>query len=392
MKENYNSNSNSDSNDSQNNLSKKNIHFRKTLLSKIYFIMFSTSIVLLVAITIINIIFIFYEILLPRIFFPGLIIYIATFICAGAGVGSYGPVNRSEPQLMYMRKCTSIVMLIICLIIFPIFLYQNFNLYSSINEAKNFCIENNGKSKGDIYSALFEEKERIFALRKNLHYKHKNGLTCLESQKCLKSISNSQIFVCNYNHQEKYNNSRCNKVFETDQVMNTFDNANMAYFVASCMDLKKDKIRPNIEIYRCFSSKNLCKDDSITKEEENEIEINHKKNIKKNDEQIFDIDRKLYNVGYEMYSYDMNCSSNIIFNLLLIVVILFILANCFLSVSWYVIGISNIMKHFGYIEDNEKKYYEEKTRQMNNMYNEAHIVNENQNKNEIDETTPIIVK
>ena len=42
--------------------------------------------------------------------------------------------------------------------------------------------------------------------------------------------------------------------------------------------------------------------------------------------------------------------------------------------------------------DKEKKYYEEKTRQMNNMYNEAHIVNENQNKNEIDETTPIIVK
>ena len=368
--------------------SKKHIHFRKTFLSKSYFIIFFISLILILGITIINTILTYNEVLLPRIFFPGLIIYIATFICAGGAAGSYGPAHHSELQLIQMRKCTSIVMLIICIIILPVFLIQNINLYSSIREAKSYCIENNGKSKGEIYNELFDEKEKLFSQNNNLKHKHKNGLTCFESQKCLKSISNSQIFVCNYNHQEKYNNSRCNKVFETENIVNTFDNANMASFAKSCIDLKNEKIRPNLDIYKCFSSKNLCKDDLVTNEEKKEIEKYFDKNNILLEQKIFDVQKKLEVFVDEMYSYDEKCLSGALYNFIFIVIILFILINLCLCFAWGAIAISNILKHFGYMEDSEMKYYEEKIRQMNNMYNKIH----NQNDKEIiDENTPINV-
>ena len=269
-------------NDSHRNetLSKKDIHYKNELLSKIYYRIFLLSFILLIGTIIINVIFTFNHIYIPRIFFPGIVIYIVSFVLAGGGYGSYGNINKSEVQLMYMRKCTSIVMLTICFTLFPIFLYQNINFYSSVKASNQYCLDNNGKSKGDIYSDLLEEKEKTYGLRHNYDYKYKNGLTCFESQKCIRSVSSSKIFVCNYNHEEKYkNSSNCNKVFETDQVVNTFDSMNMAYFVTSCLELKKEKIRPDISLYKCISGKNLAIDDSVTNEEQKEMEKYHDKRV-----------------------------------------------------------------------------------------------------------------
>ena len=71
-------------------------------------------------------------------------------------------------------------------------------------------------------------------------------------------------------------------------------------------------------------------------------------------------------------------------------------------IGWVVIGISNILKHFGFMEDSELKYYQEKMKRMNNIYNEVHAQKENTNiqnnhntinyQDNIDETTPINVK
>lgn len=384
------------------NFSKKHIHFRKTLLSQTYFILFIISVVIIISIIIANIILIYKKILIPRIFFPGIIIYIVSFICAGGSAGSYGPAHNTEPELILMRKCTSIVMLIICIVIFPIFLSQNFNIYSSIKSSKTFCEENKGKSKGDIYSELFDEKEKIISLRNNFNHKYKNGLTCFESQKCIKSISSSKIFVCNYNHEEKYNTSKCNKVFETDHIVNTFDNANMAHFVTSCMDLKKEKIRPELDIYKCISSNNICNNNIVTDEEENEIKKYHKKNDKIYEEKILDLQKKIDNFEEDLYSYEEECHSNIVFGIYLFLIILLILATLVLVIGWVVIGISNILKHFGFMEDSELKYYQEKMKRMNNIYNEVHAQKENTNiqnnqntinyQDNIDETTPINVK
>ncbi len=104
---------------------------------------------------------------LPRIFFPGFLLYIATIVCSGGILGSYGPVPTSEAQLLQMRKCTSVIMLLMCLICSPIFLYQNIFLYSSVKDSKLYCEENDGKSKGNAINKLINEKQHIFSLKNN---------------------------------------------------------------------------------------------------------------------------------------------------------------------------------------------------------------------------------
>ena len=75
-----------------------------------------------------------------------------------------------------MRKCASIVMLFICLISFPFFLFQNINFYISVKDAKNFCSENELKSKGDFYMELIGEEQKL----KSIHFvqQMKNGRGC----------------------------------------------------------------------------------------------------------------------------------------------------------------------------------------------------------------------
>ena len=371
--------------------SKKHFHIRKTLLSKTYIMIFLICTFLLIGIGIINFIFLILKIFIPRIFFPGIIIYIASFIFAGGIVGSYGPVNKSEPQLMQMRKCSSIIMLFICIGICPIFLYQNINFYSNIKKAKLFCLENNGKARGDIYNELAKEKESVFSLRNNFEFKFRNGLTCFENQKCIKGISNSKMFVCNYNYEEKVSNTaKCNKIFETDNLINSFDDANMGSFASSCIELKKDKIRPNIELFRCISSKNLCKEDSNTEEEKIEIEKYHTKKIEIYNKDIIGIQQKLDNLDADIYFYEDKCYSNSQYFIFFICIIAHILINLFICIAWIILGISNILKSCGCMEDSELMYYQQKMKTMNNLYNQIHLSKENQN--EIDETTPINIK
>lgn len=373
-------------------ISKKNFHFRKTLLSKTYLVLFFTCIVTLLIITVINIILKINGFTFPTIFFPGLLIYIATFICAGGVLGSYGsPINRIEPDLMQMRKCSSIVMLIICVVIFPIFFYQNINFYSSLKESKIYCSENNNKSKGEIYSQLIDEKEKLYGLRNNFEHKHKNGLTCLENRKCVKSISNSRLFICNYNYEEMFqNNTKCNKVFETDHLVNTFDNANMAYFVSSCINLKKDKIRPDLELFRCISNKNLCKEDSITDKDKLELQKYYDKNSAYYDKEIANVSAILETYYDELYSYEETCYNNNVYLFCYFLIFLHILIKLFICILWVVLGISNILKIIGYMEDTELIYYKEKMKTMNNLYQQVHLSKDNNN--EIDENTPINLK
>ena len=346
--------------------SKKHFHIRKTLLSKTYIMIFLICTFLLIGIGIINFIFLILKIFIPRIFFPGIIIYIASFIFAGGIVGSYGPINKSEPQLMQMRKCSSIIMLFICIGICPIFLYQNINFYSNIKKAKLFCLENNGKARGDIYNELAKEKESVFSLR-------------------------TKMFVCNYNYEEKVSNTaKCNKIFETDNLINSFDDANMGSFASSCIELKKDKIRPNIELFRCISSKNLCKEDSNTEEEKIEIEKYHTKKIEIYNKDIIDIQQKLDNLDADIYFYEDKCYSNSQYFIFFICIIAHILINLFICIAWIILGISNILKICGCMEDSELNYYQQKMKTMNNLYNQIHLSKENQN--EIDETTPINIK
>ena len=101
---------------------KKHFHVRKTFLSKVHIIIFGLSIALLIIISLISLILAITNVNYPRIFLFGIMIYIATFICGGGVIGSYGPIDNQELNYIYMRKCVSIAMLIICIILFPFFL------------------------------------------------------------------------------------------------------------------------------------------------------------------------------------------------------------------------------------------------------------------------------
>lgn len=371
--------------------SMKHFHLRKTLLSKTYLFLFVMSIVLLITILIVHVITKICHISFPSIFFPGILIYITTFIVAGGILGSYGPINKSEPELMYMRKCTSSVMFIICIIIFPIFLYQNYNFYSSVKESKIFCLDNDNKSKFQIYSELIDDKEKSYSLRNNFEHKYKNGLTCMESRKCIKSIGDSKLFVCNYNYQEIINNNiKCNKVFETEHLINMFDNPNTANFASSCVELKKDKIRPDVELYKCIGDKNLCEDDSNTEQDKIELKKYYEKNINYYNNHIANLTQKIEYYGDDYYSYETKCLGNTGYYFYVFLIFTNILIMLSTSVTWAYLGISNILKMFGYIEDNELIYFREKMKEMNNIYQNVHLSQENQN--QIDENTPINVK
>ena len=374
-------------------LSKKHFHIRKNLLTKTYFAIFFASLFLIIVITIVNIIFMFKDIYLPKIFFAGMLIYIGTFIFAGGILGSYGPIGRSEPQLMKMRKCSSFFLFAICLILSPIFLYKNIHFYSALKEAQLFCQENNNKSKSEVIDKIIEEKDGVLASRNNLENNYKNGLTCLESQKCLRSISNSKLFICNYNYEKKYNISKCNQIFETEHLINSFDNANVAHFASSCMELKKSSFRPDIELYKCLSEKNLCKEDSITNEDQLVMEKFFKEKKDDFDKKIAKIEEKLefYNVNAEIFFYyEEKCFSNFEYSVFFIIIIFHILIHLFIFFIWGALAISNILKYFGFIEDTELNYYQQKIKEMNNIYHQ-HLTKNSQN-NEFDETTPINVK
>ena len=379
-------------------LSKKHFHIRKNLLTKTYFAVFFVSVFLIIVITIVNIIFYFNDVFLPKIFFAGMLIYFASFICSGGILGSYGPMNKSEPQLMQMRKCSSFFLLAICLLLSPIFLYKNIQFYSALKRAQLFCQENNNKSRSEMIDILIDEKNSVLASRNNLENNFKNGLSCLESQKCLRSISNSKLFICNYNYEKTYNISKCNQVFETEHLVNSFDNANVAHFASSCLELKKSGFRPDIELYKCLSEKNLCQQDSITNEDQLAIDKTFKEKKDIFDKKIAKIEEKLDsldNTAKRLFSYEEKCYSNFEYNVFFVIIIFHILIHLIIAFTWGVLSISNILKYFGYIEDTELKYYQQKIKEMNIFYQQnqqIHSTKDIQNNNEFDETTPINVK
>ena len=361
---------------------KKHFHVRKTFLSKVHIIIFGLSIALLIIISLISLILAITNVNYPRIFLFGIMIYIATFICGGGVIGSYGPIDNQELNYIYMRKCVSIAMLIICIILFPFFFFTNINFFISVQSAKNFCLENDLKSKGDYYIELTEEKEKLNSLRNNFNDIYKNSLTCFEKQKCVKSILDSDSFICNYKYAEiMKENINCKQIFEAEHILNNVEDKNVANFVSSCLELKKD-------IFRCNSYLNLCKEDTTNNDEENkkiEKYYEEKENIYKN--KIFELDNKLKHFDINDYSYENICLSNFSYNIILILTGIHILINFGISITWIILGIFNILKNFGFVEDYEKKYYKEMLEKTNKIYEQMRM-NKNEQNNS-DENTPL---
>ena len=379
-------------NHSHNHNHKNYFYIRKNRLSKSYIIIFILSIVLLILISLLSLILSIYNINYPRIFFPIIIAYIGSFICGGGIIGSYGPIDNQELNYIYMRKCSSAVMFFICVISFSFFLFQNINFFISVKDAKNFCLENDFKSKGDFYLELIGEKQKLNSLLNNFEQIYKNGLTCFEKQKCVKSILDSDSFICNYNYEENMKeNVKCKKIFEAEHLLINIEDSNIANFVSSCLELKNDNIKSGKELYKCSSYLNLCKDDSFNNEEENkEIEkyYDNKNIIYKN--KIIEIEKKIKLNKIGNYSYENKCLMNFSYNIILFSTILHILFSSGICITWAFLGIFSILKSFGIIEDSEKKYYYDMIERANKIYEQVNN-NSKESKNIPEENVPLNV-
>ena len=371
---------------------RRHFHMRKTSLSKTYLVIFILSIALLIIISILSLVLLISNVYYPRIFFPGIIIYIATFVFGGGIIGSYGPIDYQELNYIYMRKCASTVMLFICLIIFPFFFFQNLNFFISVKSSKEFCYENDLRSKGDIYIELTDEKEKMNNMHNNYNNILKNGLTCFEKQKCVKSIMDSDSFICNYNYGAiMKENIECKKIYETEEYLNNIEDTNVAHFVSSCLELINENIKPGKELFKCNSYLNLCKEDSINNPQENqEIENYYNTKEKKYKKRILEIEKRLKKLNIENYSYENTCLMEFSYNAILFFTALHIMCNFGISIMWIILGIYSILKSFGYVEDYEKKEYKEMMEKANKVYEE--MKNENVTQNKSDETTPLNIK
>ena len=368
-------------NPNHNHLHKNHFHIRKNRLSKTYIIIFILSIVLIMLISLLGLIFLICNINYPRIFFPVIIIYIASFFCGGGIIGSYGPIDNQELNYIFMRKCASIVMFFICLISFPFFLFQNINFFISVKEAKNFCSENEFKSKGDFYLELTGEKQKLKSMLINDNNKYKNGLTCFEKQKCVKSILDSDSFICNYNYEEKMKeNVKCERIFETEHLLNNIEDSNVANFVSSCLELKSENIKQEKDLFKCSSYLNLCKDDSFNNKEENEEIKKYYENKKEiYEKKIMEIEKEIKKNKVGDYSYENNCLMNFSYNIILFSIFLHILCSSFICLTWTFLGIYCILKSFGIVEDYEKTYYKEMLEKANKIYEQVNNTKESKN-------------
>ena len=131
--------------------------------------------------------------------------------------------------------------------------------------------------------------------------------------------------------------------------------------------------------------------DSINNKQENkEMEKYYEEKDKVFKTKLLEIEKKLKKLNVENYSYENTCLMNFTYNLILIFTGLHILCNFGISATWVILGISSLLKNFGFIEDGEKKYYKEMMEKANQVYDQMH-----QHSKEIpiepEETTPLNV-
>ena len=107
--------------------------------------------------------------------------------------------------------------------------------------------------------------------------------------------------------------------------------------------------------------------------------MNEVKNGENEKKKIIEIEKKIKKINLENYSYENTCLMNITYNIILFFCGIHILCNFGISLTWIILGIFSILKNFGFVEDNEKKYYKEMMEKANKVYEQMNPKKENIN-------------
>ena len=347
----------------------KNPHIKKNTTTKIFLTLLILSIIILNITFIINIFLIRKNITIPHVFFPSSILFILTLLCSGGIVGSYGAVkNISEIDLLFMRKCASIFMLLCSIIILPISLYQKVKLYSSFEEGRYFCRENDDRPRSFVYIQAKTLKNNLVSTKKKLEDLYINGITCLEKQKCVRAIDKSNIYVCNYNYL-----NQCKQVYEVIETMRTYrQNKLLHKFMSACEENNEiSKINnPNAvdrKLYICTSEENLSV--KIEQSDEKYVRDFYKRKMKEFQEKIKEYDYSMNLYKDTEYIYDIQCFRDGEYKLIKLLIVIDILSFFITCSIWIVAGVLSILKSCKIIEDNEMKYYKAKQEQMTESFN-----------------------
>ena len=367
----------------------KHVHIKKNLTTKIFLALLFLSIIVLNITFIINIILIRKDIIIPRIFFPSSLLFILTILCAGGIVGSFGAVkNISQIDLLIMRKCASIFMLLCSIIILPISLYQKIKLSFSFEEGREFCKENDYKPKSLIYFQSKSLKDNLLSTKNKLEELYQSGITCLEKQKCLRAVEKSDIYVCNYNYLNK-----CKEIYEVIETMRTYRKNKLLHkFISACMENNEvNKISNpefvDMKLYTCTSEENL--EAKINKNDEKYVKEFYKKKMKEFQKRLNEYDYAIDLYKENEYIYDIKCFRNRDYRLIkfLIFIDIFLL---FITCSvWIVEGVFSLLKVCKIIEDKEMNFYKAKQEQMTESFNNINNQRDS-NININEETAPII--
>ena len=347
-----------------------------------------------------NLILTIKQVVTPRIFLPSIILIFISFSCAGGIMGTYivPPRRMRNPlrknQLLIMRTFVPAVMLIVSLL-FLLIGGDNINtLKEGIQRSGDLCKKNKGLTMEEIYIKTNKTTKELITKKENMKYAYKNNLLCYPNARCVKYNPDIEANMPNYicNSQDFIKDgalkTKCdlfNIKENSNQILDNIKNQkDVNLFINNCIDLNKNLLKTEINLFKCESEDNLenikfLKNLSIVSDDAFKEYLNNKikiiiEDINKGNEIIFKYENS-------KYDYDLECfhPNDYIFLRLLLNVYLYIFYA--LCIFWIIFGIysmQNLIKlgfdgKLEFLNDRENDQRQYTNNNINNSEDEGEV-------------------
>lgn len=292
--------------------------------------------------------------IIPRIFFPSIIIFILTSVFSGAIIGTYiTPPNKKEKlnkeEIFIMRLLSPIVMLIISFIFLFFSLSNIKTLKANIKRAQNTCELYKGLSMDDIYTKLNKTYFDLDQYKHDLIYTFNQKLLCTSTGKCVNIKSQQKNYICNSDEFIKSNDFsdvKCQKInlndIQESNLYNSKQDKDVKLFIENCKEVNKNIL--SIEnLFNCESKKDL-KNIKFIQNEKNAsiIEVYFDKKLEKCNSDMVKIKQLMTKYEGSIYTYDLECFDHLDYLLSYIMINIYYISYYFCSFSWIYLGLNGI--------------------------------------------------